>query len=69
MMILFVKKLTTFEFVEPGGKDVGLNVRKKAEAVLVIVDDREKLQQAREKAASTRDKYCIAFAVDLSCIM
>ncbi|XP_048564358.1 clathrin interactor EPSIN 1-like isoform X1 [Triticum urartu] len=52
-----IAKLTTFEFVEPGGKDVGLNVRKKAEAVLVIVDDREKLQQAREKAASTRDKY------------
>ncbi|KAM3351181.1 hypothetical protein ACQJBY_023281 [Aegilops geniculata] len=52
-----IAKLTTFEFVEPGGKDVGLNVRKKAEAVLLIVDDREKLQQAREKAASTRDKY------------
>ncbi|KAM3332275.1 hypothetical protein ACQJBY_027840 [Aegilops geniculata] len=52
-----IAKLTTFEFLEPGGKDVGLNVRKKAEAVLLIVDDREKLHQAREKAASTRDKY------------
>jgi hypothetical protein len=43
--------------VEPNGKDVGLNVRKKAETVLAIVDDREKLQQVREKAAATRDKY------------
>ncbi|KAE8769184.1 Clathrin interactor EPSIN 2 [Hordeum vulgare] len=52
-----IAKLTKFEFVEPNGKDVGLNVRKKAEAVLAIVDDREKLQQVQEKAASTRDKY------------
>jgi epsin len=50
------KTLTKFEFMEPNGKDVGLNVRKKAETVLAIVDDREKLQQVREKAAATRDK-------------
>ncbi|KAM0874390.1 hypothetical protein ACQ4PT_037465 [Festuca glaucescens] len=52
-----IATLTKFEFVEPNGKDVGLNVRKKAETVLAIVDDREKLQQVREKAAATRDKY------------
>ncbi|OEL35183.1 Clathrin interactor EPSIN 1 [Dichanthelium oligosanthes] len=44
-------------YVEPNGKDVGLNVRKKAENVLAVVDDREKLKQVREKAAATRDKY------------
>lgn len=52
-----IAKLTRFEHVEPNGKDVGLNVRKKAETVLAIVDDREKLQQIRENAAATRDKY------------
>ncbi|KAJ1285302.1 hypothetical protein BS78_03G269700 [Paspalum vaginatum] len=52
-----IAKLTSFEYVEPNGKDVGLNVRKKAENILAIVDDREKLQQVREKAAATRDKY------------
>ncbi|WVZ68896.1 hypothetical protein U9M48_017774 [Paspalum notatum var. saurae] len=52
-----IAKLTSFEYVEPNGKDVGLSVRKKAENVLAIVDDREKLQQVREKAAATRDKY------------
>ncbi|PAN28621.1 hypothetical protein PAHAL_5G166700 [Panicum hallii] len=52
-----IAKLTSFEYLESNGKDVGLNVRKKAETVLSIVDDREKLQQVREKAAATRDKY------------
>ncbi|CAL4974169.1 unnamed protein product [Urochloa decumbens] len=52
-----IAKLVSFKYVEPSGKDVGLNVRKKAENVLAAVDDREKLQQVREKAASTRDKY------------
>lgn len=51
-----IAELTRFKFVEPNGKDVGLNVRKKAETVLAIVDDRLKLQQVREKAAATRDK-------------
>ncbi|KAF8751386.1 hypothetical protein HU200_012058 [Digitaria exilis] len=50
-----IAKLVNFEYVEPNGKDAGLNVRKKAENVLAIVDDREKLQQVREKAAVTRD--------------
>ena len=59
MLTLFGKILTRYEFVEPNGKDVGLNVRKKAETVLAIVDDREKLQQVREKAAATKDKYGI----------
>lgn len=55
----FGKKLTSFEYVEPNGKDVGLSVRKKAENVLATVDDRDKLQQIREKAAATRDKWVI----------
>uniref|UniRef100_A0A0D9V5E9 ENTH domain-containing protein n=1 Tax=Leersia perrieri TaxID=77586 RepID=A0A0D9V5E9_9ORYZ len=52
-----IAKLIRFEYLEPNGKDVGLNVRKKAETVLAILDDREKLQEVREKAAATRDKY------------
>jgi len=51
-----IAALTKFEFVEPNGKDVGLNVRKKAETVLAVVDDRDKLQEVRDKAAATRDK-------------
>jgi epsin len=47
--------------VEPNGKDIGLNVRKKAETVLAIIDDREKLQLVREKAAATRDKWGIHY--------
>jgi epsin len=52
-----LKALLRYECVEPNGKDVGLSVRKKSEAILSILDDREKLQQVREKAATTRDKY------------
>ncbi|KAJ4749624.1 Clathrin interactor EPSIN 1 [Rhynchospora pubera] len=52
-----ITALSRFECVEPNGKDVGLNVRNKTEAILSILDDREKLQQVREKAAATRDKY------------
>lgn len=56
MKLLTTAQESRFKFVEPNGKDVGLNVRKKAETVLAIVDDRLKLQQVREKAAATRDK-------------
>ncbi|KAJ3670936.1 hypothetical protein LUZ60_008362 [Juncus effusus] len=52
-----ISALERYEHVEPNLKDVGLNVRRKAEIILSILDDREKLQQVREKAASTRDKY------------
>ncbi|KAJ1688109.1 hypothetical protein LUZ63_019499 [Rhynchospora breviuscula] len=52
-----ITSLSRFECVEPNGKDVGLNVRNKTETILSILDDREKLQQVREKAAATRDKY------------
>ncbi|KAJ3704080.1 hypothetical protein LUZ61_007785 [Rhynchospora tenuis] len=52
-----ITALSRFECIEPNGKDVGLNVRNKTEAILSILDDREKLQQVREKAAATRDKY------------
>ncbi|KAL5217380.1 hypothetical protein ABZP36_018064 [Zizania latifolia] len=57
MPIFFRKKHTRFEYLEPNGKDVGLNVHRKAETVLAILDNREKLRQVREKAAAVRDKY------------
>ncbi|XP_078431936.1 ENTH/VHS family protein [Wolffia australiana] len=52
-----ISSLTSFEYVEPNGKDVGINVRKKAETLLGLLNDKEKLQAARNKAAANRDKY------------
>lgn len=56
-MFVFVKALSGFEYVEPNGKDVGINVRKKAETILTLLNDKQKIQAARDKAAATRDKY------------
>ncbi|XP_010914749.1 clathrin interactor EPSIN 1 [Elaeis guineensis] len=52
-----ISALSGFEYVEPNGKDVGINVRKKAETILALLNDKEKIQAVREKAAATRDKY------------
>lgn len=51
-----MKSLSTFEYVEPNGKDVGINVRKKVETILGLLNDKEKLQAIRNKAAANRDK-------------
>lgn len=51
-----LKALSSFEYVEPNGKDVGLNVRKKAENIVALLNDREKIHEVRNKAAANRDK-------------
>lgn len=53
---IFVKVLSSFEYVEPNGKDAGINVRKKVETILGLINDKEKIKSVREKAASNRDK-------------
>ncbi|XP_028796113.1 clathrin interactor EPSIN 1 [Neltuma alba] len=52
-----ISALSSFEYVEPSGKDVGLNVRKKAENIVALLNNREKIQEVRNKAAANRDKY------------
>ncbi|XP_027330403.1 clathrin interactor EPSIN 1 isoform X2 [Abrus precatorius] len=52
-----ISALSSFEYVEPSGKDVGLNVRKKAENIVSLLNDRDKIHEARNKAAANRDKY------------
>jgi len=42
--------------VEPNGKDVGINVRKKVETIVGILNDKERIKAVRDKAASSRDK-------------
>lgn len=51
-----VKALASFEYVEPSGKDVGLNVRKKAETIVSLLNDRDKIHDVRNKASANRDK-------------
>ncbi|KAL9687693.1 hypothetical protein QQ045_032100 [Rhodiola kirilowii] len=52
-----IASLSSFEYAEPSGKDMGINVRKKVESIVALLNDKEKIQEARNKAAKTRDKY------------
>ncbi|KAK9699785.1 hypothetical protein RND81_08G196400 [Saponaria officinalis] len=52
-----ISSLTSFEYTEPNGKDVGINVRKKAENIVSLLNNKDKIQEARNKAAATREKY------------
>ncbi|KAI3860104.1 hypothetical protein MKX03_033804 [Papaver bracteatum] len=52
-----ISSLSDFEFVEPNGKDVGINVRKKVETLTALLHDNNKIQEVRNKAAANRDKY------------
>ncbi|MQM00897.1 hypothetical protein Taro_033641 [Colocasia esculenta] len=52
-----ISSLSGFKYVEPNGKDVGLNVRKKVETILALLKDRDKIQEVRNKAAANQDKY------------
>ncbi|XP_060208424.1 clathrin interactor EPSIN 1-like isoform X1 [Lycium barbarum] len=52
-----ISSLTSFEYVEPSGKDLGINVRKKAENIVALLNNKEKIQEVRSKAAANREKY------------
>lgn len=43
--------------MEPNGKDAGINVRKKVETIMNLVNDTDKIKAVREKANANRDKY------------
>lgn len=52
-----ISSLSSFEFVEPNGKDVGINIRKKSETITGLLSNKDKIQEVRDKAAANRDKY------------
>ncbi|RWR78196.1 Epsin domain-containing protein [Cinnamomum micranthum f. kanehirae] len=52
-----ISSLSGFEYVEPSGKDVGINVRKKVETIIALLNNKDKIQEVRDKAAANRNKY------------
>lgn len=48
--------LLDFQYIEPNGKDQGINVQKKARSMLALINDRGKIRELRQKAAANRDK-------------
>ncbi|XP_057985849.1 clathrin interactor EPSIN 1 isoform X1 [Hevea brasiliensis] len=62
-----ISSLTSFEYVEPSGKDVGLNVRKKADNIVALLNNKEKIQETRNKAAANREKYFGLSSTGITC--
>ncbi|KAG5231951.1 clathrin interactor EPSIN [Salix suchowensis] len=52
-----ISALSDFQYVDSSGKDQGNNVRKKSQSLVVLVNDKERIIEAREKAAANRDKF------------
>ncbi|KAL3500645.1 hypothetical protein ACH5RR_039738 [Cinchona calisaya] len=57
--------LASFDYVEPSSKDVGVNVRKKAETIVALLNNKDKLQEVRNKAVGNRHKNVFAHFVAL----
>ncbi|KAG6420352.1 hypothetical protein SASPL_116877 [Salvia splendens] len=62
-----IASLSSFEYVDPSGKDNGINVRKKSETITALLNDKDKIQEARNKAAVNRDKYIGLSSSGLAC--
>ncbi|KAI3823147.1 hypothetical protein L1987_04579 [Smallanthus sonchifolius] len=52
-----ISNLVSFQYIDSTGRDQGSNVRKKSQSLVALVNDKEKIQEAREKAAASRDKF------------
>ncbi|KAI3683438.1 hypothetical protein L1987_83941 [Smallanthus sonchifolius] len=52
-----IKSLSDFQYLDHNGKDQGNNVRKKSQNLLTLVNDKEKIQEVRQKAAANWDKF------------
>lgn len=52
-----ISALSDFQYIDSSARDQGSNVRRKSQALVVLVNDKERIQEAREKAANNRDKF------------
>lgn len=52
-----ISTLSDFQYIDSSGRDQGSNVRKKSQSLVVLVNDKERIQEVRQKAASNRDKF------------
>ncbi|KAG8375944.1 hypothetical protein BUALT_Bualt09G0011600 [Buddleja alternifolia] len=52
-----ISTLSDFQYIDSSGKDQGNNVRKKSQSLVVLANDKERIQEVRQKAAANREKY------------
>lgn len=51
-----LQTLSDFQYIDSSGKDQGNNVRKKSQNLVVLVNDKERIIEVRQKAAANKDK-------------
>lgn len=52
-----ISTLSDFQYIDSSARDQGNNVRRKSQALVVLVNDKERIEEARQKAAANRDKF------------
>ncbi|KAL1535277.1 clathrin interactor EPSIN 2-like isoform X2 [Salvia divinorum] len=52
-----ISTLSDFQYIDSSGRDQGNNVRKKSHSIVALVNDKERIQEVRQKAAANRDKF------------
>ncbi|XP_030507992.2 clathrin interactor EPSIN 2 isoform X1 [Cannabis sativa] len=52
-----ISTLSDFQYIDSSGRDQGSNVRKKSQSLVVLVNDKERIIEVRQKAAANRDKF------------
>ncbi|KAI9115090.1 hypothetical protein K1719_014103 [Acacia pycnantha] len=52
-----ISTLSDFQYIDSSGKDQGNNVRRKSQSLVLLVNDKEKIIEVRQKAAANRDKF------------
>ncbi|RZC63486.1 hypothetical protein C5167_025275 [Papaver somniferum] len=52
-----ISTLSDFQYIDSSGRDQGSNVRKKSQSLVALVNDKERIQEARQKALANREKF------------
>lgn len=56
-LCLNFQTLADFQYIDSSGRDQGSNVRRKSQSLVSLVNDKERIQEVRQKALATRDKW------------
>ncbi|KAH7691481.1 epsin protein [Dioscorea alata] len=57
-----ISSLSSFQYIDSSGRDQGNNVRRKSQSLVALVNDNERIQEARQKAVANKDKYRSTFS-------
>ncbi|KAE9615620.1 hypothetical protein Lalb_Chr04g0257281 [Lupinus albus] len=52
-----ISTLSEFQYIDSSGRDQGNNVRRKSQSLVLLVNDKERIIEVRQKAAANRDKF------------